>query len=718
MTLTLPVEFKQWLAKRRSTRCHRQLVVIHGDREWAEACAQKVVQESHLSTVTSIGLSIPTQETLSVTNKSYRQYLGQEFDLLVYNAFEGIRANALMGLSGAVKAQGLMVLVCPDLEHWPKFDDPEIQQRTSYGFDQGDKSNFIQWLVMQISRHSVVAKLSEQGFTGNVAIADSPQLNIEAPYASEQQMRAVEGVVKVLTGHRKRPFVITADRGRGKSSCLGIAAGILAKQRKSLRILVTAPRFSSVEKVFQHAKAVYPELTWKTKQVLSSTNAHIGFEPTDAILEGLIEADLLFIDEAAAIPNETLTQLVNRYSRVVFSTTIHGYEGSGRGFEVRFKRYLEENYPGWKSLHIDTPVRWYRGDVLEQFWFDTMLMTNHKQHSITEKAPAPEQMIYKVVHPDELLASPEQLSQLFELLVDAHYQTEQDDLARLLDAQDMSILVGCFGEQVASVALLSEEGGQRLLPLNKEVSEGVRRPNGHLVAQSLAYHFVSPDLANSSYLRVVRIAVLPSWQNQGLGSEMLKQVEKFARSKNADFVATSFGLTQSLLAFWRGNEYVTVKVGYRKDTSSGEHNTIMLTALSSGAKEQVRDMSREFSEELIFQCPRKLNALPPQVILSLLANCDVFPSHFSEKEHAQLIQFAENKRPVYSCGRSLFNFAIKAAITLGKNKRCENELQLLVCAVLQQRPMEELTKQFSLTGKKQLESALRNAVKDLMKDLD
>ncbi|TGD49198.1 hypothetical protein C9F10_05710, partial [Salmonella enterica subsp. enterica serovar Poona] len=47
-------------------------------------------------------------------------------------------------------------------------------------------------------------------------------------------------------------------------------------------------------------------------------------------------ADWLVFDEAAAIPSPLLLQLVSRFPRILLTTTVQGYEGTGRGFFLKF----------------------------------------------------------------------------------------------------------------------------------------------------------------------------------------------------------------------------------------------------------------------------------------------------------------------------------------------------------------------------------------------
>ncbi len=69
-------------------------------------------------------------------------------------------------------------------------------------------------------------------------------------------------------------------------------------------------------------------------------------------------ADLLLVDEAAAIPLYLLNALFSHYHRLVFSSTLHGYEGAGRGFALKFNTVLADKKLLAKQLTLVEPIRW------------------------------------------------------------------------------------------------------------------------------------------------------------------------------------------------------------------------------------------------------------------------------------------------------------------------------------------------------------------------
>ncbi len=85
------------------------------------------------------------------------------------------------------------------------------------------------------------------------------------------------------------------------------------------------------------------------------------FMAPDALLSSKEKASWLIVDEAAAIPAPLLRQLVSRFPRTLLTTTVQGYEGTGRGFLLKFCASL----PYLQLFSLSAPIRWAAGCPLE-----------------------------------------------------------------------------------------------------------------------------------------------------------------------------------------------------------------------------------------------------------------------------------------------------------------------------------------------------------------
>jgi tRNA(Met) cytidine acetyltransferase len=79
------------------------------------------------------------------------------------------------------------------------------------------------------------------------------------------------------------------------------------------------------------------------------------FMAPDALLASNARASWLIVDEAAAIPAPLLRQLVARFPRTLLTTTVQGYEGTGRGFLLKFCA----SFP-LRQFSLLDPIRWAR----------------------------------------------------------------------------------------------------------------------------------------------------------------------------------------------------------------------------------------------------------------------------------------------------------------------------------------------------------------------
>lgn len=701
--MNLYSQIKPWLLARQQQLVHRQLLVISGPEAWAIEQAKSLFGEP--AAILWVGNS--NNLHAQINNNQYRRYLGQEFQHVIINCYSGFRANATMALSGVIRSGGLMVLLCPELDDWVNYSDPEKANHVSFGFtSQLSASAFIRILTQRLSTDPNIALLSTTEFKGVISpLSELPSFDNSLLTHTDEQLLAINAIIKVATGHRNRPLVLSADRGRGKSSALGFAAAELIKQF-SKKIVITAPSPATVERVFHHAKNTLLDAS-TTKNRIEYTNGSLSFCTIEDLLNKEHLVDILFIDEAAALPTHLLMQLIDKFSRIVFSTTLHGYEGSGRGFELRIKRYLTLNKPQWKALHLSQPIRWFSGDDLESFWFEIFLMNEHK----TDGKNVPEApFTYSWLSKTQLEKDQQSTREIFQLLVNAHYQTSPDDLVRLYDAPEQHCIVIRQGKKVQAVALIIEEGGELLRYLQDDIASGKRRLKGHLVAQNICFQYSLADFACLKQWRITRLAVAPDVQGQGIGKKLLNYLSEQAYQKEIDLLTTSFGLTSDLLRFWQTEDYFLVNLSHKPEISSGEHSAQLVKVINPNCKILIDKIRPNFYHELIYQSDKAFQSLEAALLHQILQPlCELY---CTEKYNQKIVtQFIDGHRPLLNCQRELGLYYLNHIRSFdGVNNA---NIFLLINFLIQNQTISQLATKYSLSGKAQIESQIRAILKYL-----
>jgi len=695
--VNLPKQLFHWFQQRQSRLSHRQLLVITGQEEWASNAAVNLLGNNDIQSILWVSDNQTKYENISI--KNYRCKLGHEYDWVVLNCFSGFRANAAMALSGTIKAHGLMIILCPELSEWPNFADPEKINRISYGYQQQFiKSHFIQHLIASFNEDSTVAILSVNKFSGKaIFVTDNP--NKDRYY---EQNKAVTDILKVAQGHRNRPLILTADRGRGKSAALGIAAATLM-QTSDKTIYLTAPHIRSVEQVFIHNKRLLPNAIITTNNIINGSSS-LTFKSVDVLLSDEISVDLLLVDEASAIPVHILNKLAKKFPRIVFSSTVHGYEGSGRGFEMRFIRHLSLIKPSFKRAQMLQPIRWYKHDTLEQFWFNALFHNVHQDiRTIQHKNQS---IICRHVSKTELLNNKTLLGGLFRLLIDAHYQTSQDDLQRLLDAPEIECFILTRGITLLGVVQVVKEGGGCLGAIAHNIADCTRRVKGHLVAQNISSSYNSQPFLLTQQWRISRIAIAPDHQRKGLGKKLIDHVERQARLQNISFLTTSFGCNTDILKFWYKSNFFLAKLGIKQEVSSGEHSAICIKPLSNEALKISDAIHKDFYQELLYQMDKNFQFLSEVLLIQILL---FRPSINNNRcENISIInQFATGKRAYFTCKRLLRDYLIDNPTCFLKLET--QEQTLLVSALLQNLEDKNLCAKHNLSGKKRIEQALKTS---------
>ncbi len=669
----------------------RYLWLLAGDAAWGHEQAETIS--------TALGgewCRIGGGEGEVVPDKAHT-LLGGEWQGVVYDARAGFDPDAFGAVAGTIRAGGLLLLLAPPLAEWPDFPDPQRAHIAVHPYS-GEQvgSRYLQRLV-RLFPEAEGCQVIEQG-EPLPPLPEPPLFNISAEYnecASADQQAAVEALCKVAQGHRKRPLVLVSDRGRGKSTALGLAAARLLRAGVK-RIVITAPRRAAVEQVFYHATRLLPE-------------AELHFEPPDRLVHEDIPCDLLLVDEAAAIPVSLLEPLLRKHSRIAFATTVHGYEGSGRGFDLRFRKVLDALTPEWRRLRMSQPIRWAEGDPLERLVFRALLLDAEPASDETVRnIPAAECQI-ELLDRDELLADEGLLSQLFGLLVLAHYRTSPADLHNLLDGPNLDIAVLRHQNIVLGCALVAREGGFDEV-LAQQIYAGERRLRGNLLPQSLATHAGLAEAPTLTAARVMRIAIHPARQGEGLGRRLIAGVVTQARADGVDYLGASFGGDGYLLDFWQRCDCLPVRVGLKREASSGAYAMMVMRPLSVDGEALFSRARQRLAGQLPTLLGEPLAELEPELVGRLLHH------PYSEMPDAaawdDARSFALLRRDYGNCLsglRQCLLFALADAPSLFSAE----QQALAIAKVVQLRPWPELVQRLGFAGRKEASEALRELFRTL-----
>jgi tRNA(Met) cytidine acetyltransferase len=445
---------------------------------------------------------------------------------------------------------------------------------------------------------------------------------------SVDQAEAVQRILS-LSAQPRAALVLTADRGRGKSAALGIAAAQLLQQGK--RIILTAPSRAAAGSAFERVNALAPE------QV-----SRLRFASPDELQQSGCDADLLLIDEAAAIPVPVLIRLLQLCPRRVFATTLHGYEGNGQGFALKFRQHLLQHCPQTEEYRLQTPIRWAEPDPLEILSHRMLLLDVD-----TATPPLPSACLkLEQIDRARLGREPTLLRSLFALLVLAHYRTTPGDLRILLDSPNLRIHALMQQGQPLACVLVAEEG-KLADDLAQAVWEGRRRPRGHLLPQTLIAQEGWREVAPWRGWRIMRIAVHPSLQRQRLGARLLTHLEQLATTAGVDYLGASFAASESLLAFWRYCGFTPVRLGEQRDPVAGTHALLVIRPISAAVTSWLPKVQRWYGRSLLQRLPGALQDLEPERLPLLLA--DLWQPEAADEDTRQRLQgFAKAQRTLES----------------------------------------------------------------------
>ncbi|KAK4532580.1 hypothetical protein CCYA_CCYA13G3437 [Cyanidiococcus yangmingshanensis] len=399
--------------------------------------------------------------------------------------------------------------------------------------------------------------------------------------------------------------VLTAARGRGKSAALGLAAALALAHGYS-SVVVTAPAPENLQTFFELLLLGLNDLGYREHldytvesrrdRLVTRLDIHrcrlqqVRYVEPEAVRRAdltsngvLVGADLLIIDEAAAIPLALVKQILslvpNSSCHVFLSSTVFGYEGTGRSLSLKLieqaRRHARQRLAATttstptehlakaaetgratdlanaqscalseapSSLHarhlvellLEEPIRYARNDPVEA-WLHALLCL--------ETTEAPTLQARALSHPStctlcevnrDVLFSGHPVAEAFlhrimALFVSSHYKNSPNDLQMLSDAPNQRLyvlLAPCTAESkrlpdVLCAIQLGLEGRLSTEHTHAQLLRG-KRSAGDLIPWTIAQQFQEPAFAQLAGARIIRIATHPDVQAMGYGSRAME----------------------------------------------------------------------------------------------------------------------------------------------------------------------------------------------------
>ncbi len=537
---------------------HRRLIVLRGAPDETRLAALDRVDALHDDDVLWVGDDAATR-FVHVTAGGARRQLGRSFDAVILDCHGGVDADVLGQCQGFVWGGGALVIRMPPLGVEPR--DARLAVHP-FGVEN-------------------VGVRFHRRFERRLAALDSPTLatHIEGrtrtrPTGTAEQARIVRRLVTRFSSEDSSLTVLLSDRGRGKSSALGLALRETLDGSTSRRAVTAGSELAAAE-------------------VLRFAPDDVPFVPLPELLRSAEPRDLIVVDEAAQVPVPTLQALVRAHpnAHLAFASTVRGYEGTGRGFVLRFLRWLERDGRPLERLRLETPIRWDAEDPVERFVFDAL--------ALDAQPDAPSAATPEAAHVDrsQLDEDDALLRGVFGLLVHAHYRTTPGDLSRALDAPNLRLHALRAERSVVAATLVALEGG---LPSStcEDIYRGRGRIRGHALPDTLISHCGRPEAGALTMVRSVRIATHPDRRRERLASALVDHVHAFY---DPDLFGTLFGATAELLRFRRSLGYALVRVGASRGARTGEPAAVMIRAVTPRARLLVRELRAALARDLPLQ---------------------------------------------------------------------------------------------------------------------
>ncbi|KAK3648764.1 N-acetyltransferase 10 [Elasticomyces elasticus] len=576
-------------------------------------------------------LFVSTQNIRYVYYKETEKILGNTYGMCILQDFEAITPNLLARTMETVEGGGLVILLLRGMSSLKQLYTLNMDIHSRYRTEaHGDVvARFNERFILSLGECNSCLVIDDEMNVlpvsgGKSVVERKPSADDEGKSATQMELDEIKESLKdtqpvgslvqlaKTTDQAKAllTFVeaisektlastvtLTAARGRGKSAALGVAIAAAVAHGYS-NIFITSPSPENLKTVFEFIFKGFDALGYLDHQdytIIQSTNPDFNkaivrvnvhrqhrqtiqyIQPQDAYTLG--QAELLVIDEAAAIPLPLVRKLMGPYL-VFMASTINGYEGTGRSLSLKLIKQLREQSRGAKKLNGDEqvtsrsdskhsdgaytsassrslreitlsePIRYAQGDQVEK-WLNGLLCLDATlpRSSNIHGTPHPSQCQLLQVNRDTLFSfhkiSEKFLQKMMALYVASHYKNSPNDLQLMSDApaHQLFVLVPPVQNdttdlpEILCVLQVALEGQISKESVLSSLSRG-QRAGGDLIPWLVSQQFQDSEFAGLSGARVVRIATNPDYASMGYGSRALQLLTEFYEGKHINLSET------------------------------------------------------------------------------------------------------------------------------------------------------------------------------------
>ncbi|KAH9669509.1 RNA cytidine acetyltransferase 1 [Citrus sinensis] len=560
--------------------CYKDKLELSSHKKKRQKQIKKLMQRGLLDPekVDPFQLFLETGGLTHCLYKDSERILGNTFGMCVLQDFEALTPNLLARTIETVEGGGLIVLLLRSLSSLTRLCtmvmDVHERFRTESHSEAAGRFNerFLLSLascracvvmddelnVLPISSHirsitAVPVKEDSEGLSEaerdlkdlkEQLCDDFPVGPLIKKCSTLDQGKAVITFLDAILDKTLRSTVaLLAARGRGKSAALGLAiAGAIAAGYSN--IFVTAPSPENLKTLFEFVCKGFNAIEYKY------------MEPHEH--EKLAQVELLVIDEAAAIPLPVVRSLLGPYL-VFLSSTVNGYEGTGRSLSLKLLHQLEQqsHMPAkgvegsahgclFKKIELSESIRYAPGDPIES-WLNGLLcldVMNSIPH--INRLPPPSECDLYYVNRDTLFSYHKEselfLQRMMALYVSSHYKNSPNDLQLMADApaHHLFVLLGPVDESknqlpdILCVIQVCLEGQISRRSVLKSFSEG-HQPSGDQIPWKFSEQFRDAVFPSLSGARIVRIATHPSAMRLGYGSTAVELLTRYYEGQLTTF---------------------------------------------------------------------------------------------------------------------------------------------------------------------------------------